>query len=434
MRATIAELHRALERDQVVPYFQPLVSLRTGTLIGFEVLARWIHPELGAVLPSNFIALAEQNGLIGALTRRVLQGAFALGKDMPGSMDLAINISPLQLRYSSLCTQIQDLAQTAEFHLDRLTIEITESAILDDLEAARNSTHNLKAIGCKLALDDFGTGYSSLRHLQALPFDQVKIDKSFVSGMTKRRESRKIVATIVGLAHTLDLSTVAEGIETEEQADTLLLLGCELGQGWLYGRAEPGSNVPKLISAVPRPALLNDDAAGHSGSSLEALPSQRLAQLQAIYDGVPVGLCFLDRNLRYVSINRRLAEMNGKPASAFLGRTVKEMIPHLFPGYEPYLLRALKGEAITGAEVVRPASEPGKLDRLSIATYQPAFDEAGEVVGLSVAVLDITEQEETREKVRDNKARQEKGQVIRFSTELRTAPEVTTPIRKWAKG
>ncbi len=433
MQVTVAELHRALERDEVVPYFQPLVDLRTGRVTGFEVLARWLHPDLGPVLPSNFIALSEENGLIGAMTRQVFQRAFAMAADMPGSLGLAVNISPVQLRYRSLCNQIKDLASAADFELDRLTIEITESAILEDLESARKSTLDLKGIGCKLALDDFGTGYSSLRHLQALPFDQVKIDRSFVSGMVKRRESRKIVATIVGLAHTLDLSTVAEGIETEEQADILLLLGCQLGQGWLYGKAEPASRLPDLIAAAPKPALQKDGFGDKLAvSSLEALPSQRLAQLQAIYDGVPVGLCFLDRNLRYVSINRRLADMNGMPVSAFLGRTVKEMIPNLFPSYEPYLLRALEGEAITGAQVVRPASEPGQMDRLSIATYQPAWDEAGEVIGLSVAVLDVTEQEETRQKVRASALRPELTRAVRPAKRLGTVYEINA--RRHKKG
>ena len=432
MLVTVADLHRALERDEVAPYFQPLVDIRTGSITGFEVLARWMHPQLGAVLPTNFIALAEENGLIGPLTRQVFERAFVWTADMPKSLGLAVNISPVQLRYASLCSQIRDLAENAGFSSHRLTIEITESAILDNLEGARKSIRDLKGIGCRIALDDFGTGYSSLRHLQALPFDELKIDRSFVSGMTKVRESRKIVATILGLAHTLGLSAVAEGIETEEQANVLLLLGCKRGQGWLYGRAEPASCIADMISAAPKPALVHE-APGESlvVTSLEALPNQRLAQLQAIYDGVPVGLCFLDQGLRYVSINRRLADMNGLPQSAFIGRTVKEMIPKLFPGYEPYLLRALQGESITGARVIRPASEPGTMDRISIATYQPAWDESGEVIGLSVAVLDITEQEEARQMVKGPPPRADSRRLpVRRATECAMVHSTTKPSRR----
>jgi PAS domain S-box-containing protein len=126
-------------------------------------------------------------------------------------------------------------------------------------------------------------------------------------------------------------------------------------------------------------------------SSLEALPTQRLAQLQAIYDGAPVGLCFLDRNLRYVSLNKKLADMNGATVASHLGKTVAEKFPEWFPAYEPYLLRALKGESITDVEIVRPGMEPGQADMIALASYQPAWDESDEVIGVSIAVMDISE-------------------------------------------
>ena len=217
MQVTIADLRRAVERDELIPYFQPIVELRTGRLTGFEVLARWLHPELGAVLPANFIALAEESGLIGELTRQVFEKAFLSVPALPKSIGISVNISPRQLRDLSLSRQIRDLAETANFPLECLTIEITESAILDNLETAQTITRDLKNIGCRLALDDFGTGYSSLRHLQALPFDQLKIDRGFISRMMQERESRKIVATIVGLAHTLGLKSVGEGVEQKKR-------------------------------------------------------------------------------------------------------------------------------------------------------------------------------------------------------------------------
>jgi EAL domain-containing protein (putative c-di-GMP-specific phosphodiesterase class I) len=179
--------------------FNLMVDLRTSRLVGFEVLARWQHPLLGPILPKNFISLAEENGLIGRLTEQVFRKAFKLAPTLPEPLSLSVNISPLHLQDLNLPHQIRAAAEEAGFPLERLTIEITESALLGNLEQARRASHDLKAMGSRLALDDFGTGYSSLGHLQALPFDEVKIDQSFITNMTNTRESRKIVTAIIGL-------------------------------------------------------------------------------------------------------------------------------------------------------------------------------------------------------------------------------------------
>lgn len=393
----------AIESDQVIPCFQPIVDLRSGRVVGFEVLARWQHPVLGPILPKDFISVAEKNGLIDRLTEQVLQKAFRSAPILPIPLVLAVNISPTQLHDLRLPRKIRAAAEAAGFPLERLTIEITESALLDNLGRAQKITRQLKAMGCKLALDDFGTGYSSLRHLQALPFDELKIDRQFVKAMTSSRESRKIVAAIVGLGHSLDLITVAEGIEKKVQAETLLCLGCELGQGWIYGKPSIAEAIPDTLAAKPRALSPCSSKPGDSmgASSLEARPTQRLAQLQAIYDGAPVGLCFLDRNLHYVSINRRLAEMNSLSVADHIGRTGKEMFPEWFPNYEPFLRRALQGEAITGVEVSRPPRRPGQPAMITMASYQPAWDEAGEVIGVSIAVADITEHKRAQEAIRE---------------------------------
>jgi PAS domain S-box-containing protein len=403
-----ADVNRAIESDQLIPHFQPLVDLRTGLLVGFEVLARWQHPLHGAILPKNFISLAEENGLIERLTEQIVRKAFKSSPVLSAPLSLSINISPLHLHDLNLPHQIRAAAEEAGFPLERLTIEITESALLDNLAQARRAACELKAMGCRLALDDFGTGYSSLGHLQALPFDEVKIDRSFVMNMTNTRESRKIVAAIIGLGLSLGLITLAEGVETEEQAEMLLCLGCQLGQGWLYGRPAPANAIPDMIAAEPHavssglPKLLRN---GLRASSLEAMPTQRLAQLQAIYDGAPVGLSFLDRNLCYVSINRRLAEMNGIPVADHLGRSVKELFPQRFSSYEPYLRRAFQGEAISGVEVSMPSCTPGQPDIINMVSYQPAWDEGGEVIGVSVAVMDITDSKQTQEALRESEDR-----------------------------
>jgi PAS domain S-box-containing protein len=399
-----AAVRRALDNDELVPCFQPVVELHTGRLAGFEVLARWRHPQFGLSLPENFIYLAEEDGLLGRLMQQILQKAFRSTPVLPAPLILGVNISPTQLHDSSLPRQIRDAAEAGGFPLQRLAVEITESGLIGNLAKAQKIAGELKAMGCRLALDDFGTGYSSLRHLQALPFDSLKVDRSFVNSMTDKRESRKIVAAVVGLGHSLGLTTVAEGVETEEQAKMLLRLGCQMGQGWLYGRPLTADRIPHMVAAAPWTPSRKSSShePDPARANLEAHPAHRLSQLQAIYDGAPVGLCLLDCDLHYVSINRRLAEMNGAPVEAHLGRSTKEMIPNLYPIVEPYILRALKGEPIPEVEVSRPPNKPGESASTVLLSYQPAFDEAGEVIGVSIAVMDITERKRAEEALRES--------------------------------
>jgi PAS domain S-box-containing protein len=393
------DLRRALENSEIIPYFQPLVELRTGLLRGFEALARWQHPQRGLILPNEFIPLAESSGLHGLLTGTLLRAVFAAAKDIPSHLTISVNISLTQLTDLTLPRHVAAAARQANFPLNRLVLEITESALVGNTETAARITHELKENGSRLSLDDFGTGYSSLRHLQLLPFDEIKIDASFVRSMNHTRESRKIAAAVVGLGNSLNLTTVAEGIETQAIADMLLWLGCDVGQGWLYGRPVPPERLADSLAEHIAPAPSHASAEYRSPVAdaslplrLEALPAQRLAQLNAIYDGIPVGLCFLDHNLRYVSVNKRLAEIHHLPVAAHLGRYVSEILPTIFPQYEPYLLRALEGEPSTGLEICYPdaAPNPAQEPCTHLVSFQPARDEVNEVIGISVSVVDIS--------------------------------------------
>src|ERR1700733_994419 len=342
------DARRALEDDEFVPFFQPLVTLRDGQLAGFEILARWLHPSAGIVPPDKFIPIAEKDGWIGALSMMVLRKALSAAKCIPDPLTLAVNFSPFQLRDPGLPRQVEAVAREFDFSLHRIVIEVTESALVDNLEVAQGIAKDLKALGCKIALDDFGTGYSSLLHLQSLPFDELKVDRSFVGSVDERRQSRKIVSAVVGLGQSLGLTTIAEGIEKREQAEMLLWLGCEMGQGWLFGKPLPAEALPTMI-AMPRERIsISASTSFWKEVSGNGLPSQRLAQLQAVYDGAPVGLVFLDRNLRYVHLNQRLADLNGSPAEEHLGKTPAEMVPALFQKFEVFIRRALQGEAISG--------------------------------------------------------------------------------------
>jgi PAS domain S-box-containing protein len=391
------QLRRALNSGQFVPFFQPIVAVRTGKLAGFEVLARWDHPDIGIIAPDVFIPLAERDGWIRELTAIIVRSAFASAAALlPSPLTISINISPLELHQAELTQQIRNLAEEAGFSLRRTVIEITESALAENPTQAYATVSALKEWGCRIALDDFGTGYSSLLQLQSMPFDALKVDRSFVSSMTERRDSRKIVAAVVGMGQSLGLTTVAEGVATQEQADMLLWLGCDQAQGWLYGRPVPARELAAVIAAQrERPTAASFRWKNLTVGNLEGLPSQRLAQLQAVYDGAPVALGFLDRSLKYVNLNRRLADMHHKPVEEHFGRTISEVVPSVFAQIAPFLNRALRGEAVTDVEV--KGSQP---EETFLASYQPARDEAGEVVGISCAVIDFTARKRAEKRLR----------------------------------
>src|ERR1700729_3955019 len=201
-----------------------------------------------ALQKNEIVPLAERSGLHGLLTGKLLSAVFAAAKDIPDPLTLSVNISLTQLTDLTLPKHIFAAADQASFPLNRLILEITESALVGNTEHAARIANELKEQGSRLALDDFGTGYSSLRHLQLLPFDELKIDASFVRSMIHTRESRKIAAAIVGLGNSLSLTTVAEGVEDQTIADMLLWLGCDIGQGWLYGRPVPPEQLAETLA------------------------------------------------------------------------------------------------------------------------------------------------------------------------------------------
>jgi PAS domain S-box-containing protein len=395
------DVRRALQEGEFVPHFQPVIALQNGVLRGFEALARWVHPSRGLIFPDDFISAAESEGWIGDLTHVMLRRAFVAFAALPDSFTLSVNISPMQLHDLGLAKQIRDIADSTGFSLSRLVVEITESALVDNLEHASLIAKQLKSMGCRLSLDDFGTAYSSLLHLQALPFDELKVDRSFVGSMTKRRQSRKIVAAVVGLGQTLGLNTVAEGVETERQARLLRWLGCDSGQGWLYGRPMAADKLANYITnanagrIVPRPW-----GPPTSLAEINGLPAQRFAQLQAVYDGAPVGLALLNLQLRYVNLNQRLADLNGLSVEEHLGRSFLEFFPES-EKVESMIRRALHGESLSGFELTRTIDRSPYSQTL-LVSYQPVRDEAREVIGVSVAVVDISERKLMEEALRES--------------------------------
>ena len=403
MRISEADILRGIDRGEFFPVFQPIVALAVGELVGFEVLARWKLGHDQFVPPDAFIPAVEKLGLINRLSNTILAQAFACAPISGSNLALSFNLSTTQLLDPRLPARLESIATEHRFPLNRLTIEITETALVDDLHRASQVAGALKSLGCRLALDDFGTGYSSMKHLHSLPFDELKIDRTFVQSMTEKRESRKIVASVIGLGHSLELSTVAEGIEKPEQAEMLFWMGCNLGQGWFYGPPVASTEVPEIIAepASRRSRAIFSAQSSNQALSLETVPAHSLAQLQAIYDGAPVGLCFLDRQMRYVSLNQQLARMNNVPVAEHLGRTVAEVIPDMFPLLEPYIKRALAGEPISQIELTRPATAHWSPAQTVSLSYQPVRDEMGDVVGVSVAITDATQRKGIEEALRN---------------------------------
>jgi diguanylate cyclase (GGDEF)-like protein len=237
------ELRRALDRDGLTMAFQPLMSLKTGRVVGFEALARWKHPIMGVISPDEFIHVAEESGLIVPLGRWALDTALktlrvwdmAAGATLPLSM--AVNLSAIQIARDDVAKFVEAGLSAHHIHGSRLTVELTESAIIADPERAERALSALKACDVMVAMDDFGTGFSNLASLQKLPIDTLKIDRSFVTDMIGDADKVAIVRAILSLAEALGMATTAEGIETPQLADTLAGLGCTTGQGFLY--AEP---------------------------------------------------------------------------------------------------------------------------------------------------------------------------------------------------
>lgn len=229
------ELRAAIPNGDIVPYFQPVVRVGTGELAGFEVLARWPHRERGLISPGVFISVAEDAGLIDAMFWALLARACRKALDAPGEFVLAVNISPSQVRDQWFPEKVLRTLRETGFPAHRLEIEVTESAMIGDISRAKSALLSLKNQGVQIALDDFGTGYSSLFLLRELPIDKLKIDRSFVTRITRDRENATIVGALVGLGKALGLKVTAEGVEDEETMIALRQMGCELAQGFFYG-------------------------------------------------------------------------------------------------------------------------------------------------------------------------------------------------------
>ena len=239
---TESALHQAIEREEFMVFYQPKIEIATGEIFGVEALVRWQHPDRGLLGPGEFIALAEETSLIVPLGAWVLREALRQGREWrsrhaaAACLTMAVNLSARQLGRADLCDVVAASLEEADVDPALLCLEITESVAMEEAEATIASLRRLRDLGVRLAIDDFGSGYSSLSYLRSFPVDILKIDRSFVQGLGRDRRSASIAGAIVSLAHALDLTAVAEGVETEAQLAELRGLGCDVAQGFLFAR------------------------------------------------------------------------------------------------------------------------------------------------------------------------------------------------------
>ncbi|WP_083660366.1 EAL domain-containing protein [Acuticoccus yangtzensis] len=277
------DLRGALAAGQFELFYQPLVKAESGSIGGFEALLRWRHPERGLVAPADFIPMVEEIGVIGQVGRWALREACLAAATWPADLTISVNLSPVQFKSGLLVDDVRDALEEAQITPSRLELEITEQILLDDAGATVHTLQRLRDLGVRIAMDDFGTGYSSLGYLRLFPFDKIKIDRSFMRDF-ESAQSVAIVRAVAGLANTLGIATVAEGIETEEQLVRAQAEGCQEVQGYLFSRPIVGSEVAALLartSGATRAGVPGDAAQGLADIAAEEAEAGRVTRVRS---------------------------------------------------------------------------------------------------------------------------------------------------------
>jgi diguanylate cyclase (GGDEF)-like protein len=243
------DLREAVARNELSLHYQPIIDLRRNVVTGFEALARWHHPVRGMIPPSMFITVAEDTGLILPLGEWALAEACRRANEWPSHLRISVNLSPVQFSAPNLYDTIAGTLADSGLAPDRLELEITERIFMENSERTLAILHRLKELGVRISMDDFGTGYSSLSYLRSFPFDKIKVDRTFVSGLTEGAEHAAIVRAVVSLASALGMMTIAEGIETSEQQHSVAALGCDEAQGYLFSVPVPVEQVPEILAS-----------------------------------------------------------------------------------------------------------------------------------------------------------------------------------------
>ena len=252
-RLSEVDLAEALRREQLEVHYQPVVDLHRREVVGLEALVRWRHPELGLLAPDLFLPLAESSGLVIELGRWVLQTAcrqMASWHRQGLRLEIAVNVSVRQVTDPAFVDDVRRALESSGLAPERLLLEVTESAVMEDVEAAAGALTQIRGTGATIAIDDFGTGYSSLLYLKRYPIGVLKVDRSFIAGLGQNPDDDAIVSSVVSLARAVGALCIAEGVETPAQHAQLLALGCDRAQGFLFSRPVPVAQVPAAVETA----------------------------------------------------------------------------------------------------------------------------------------------------------------------------------------
>ena len=372
-------LQQRIKRGEFHPFFQPIVSLEDLRVMGFEMLARHISPKGSITPPAHFIPAMERAGLLDELMFSLMVQGFKAAAAWPNHQFLSMNVSPSQLNGRYLTETIRKTALKSQFDLARLKIEITETALLNDIKSARTEIEALSEMGCTIAMDDFGTGYSSLAWLIQLPVNTLKIDSSFIRSMLDKKDSRKIISSVVGLGRSLDMDVIAEGVETVEQAEMLRGIGCLYAQGYLFGRPVSAAESCQLLTTandkgfIQRVARLSLDQRAHQISSMYAVPG--------------TSICFLNPELMIVDASDTFAERVGWAPQDVIHKYIYEVIPSQADKLLWLQAFRKKGLPYPPYEVVLP---DGSSDLVMVTRVE---DEAKDLLGFCVFGVKLSNRE-----------------------------------------
>ena len=393
----IAALRGAIDAEQFVLRFQPLVELDDDRTLAVEALVRWEHPERGMVQPLNFIPLAEETGLIVPIGRWVLHEACrqaahwdAEAPDHP-PLRVGVNLSPRQLADPALIDDVRDALARSGLHAGRLVLEVTETALMGDLDASIRRLQELRDLGVSISMDDFGTGYSSLAYLRRLPLDAIKVARDFVVNIENSPPDRALVRGILEFGHGLGLSVVAEGIETPEQHARLRGMGCDVGQGFLYSWPVDAEAMAERLrcAQAPRGADLETGSSGPAPSRrAAALPEDVFGRhVSQVLRAIPsVSAQLFDTDLRWLAIEGEALIGTGWRANELVGRRVGEAMPAQRAAALELVLRA----ALAGrSRILEWPSVRG--DRHLRLTIEPARDDDGRITGVLLIAQDGSE-------------------------------------------
>jgi PAS domain S-box-containing protein len=373
---SIDDLFAAVEGSRFVPAFQPFIDLETQKTIGFEVLARWDHPAHGVITPDAFISTAESVGAINAITFQVLEKACRELSCAPRNLTLALNLSPVQFRNDEIVSLIGGVVSNAGLLPFQIEIELTENALLDDIETAHQVAKRFRDEGYLLSLDDFGTGFSSLTRLHSLPFNTLKIDKQFVGSMGQNPASRRIVSSVIDLGQSLGMRVVAEGIETPHQLALLKRMGCNVGQGYHLGRPTLG----KLPRELRYP--FGGRAKGASGASRY----QRKFHSEAIYENSPCALALLDGDGRILRMNEQFAHLMSLVEEQSIGSHFAEH----FDRKNAVRITRILAYMARGREIRQQEVRDRRSGKNFLVNCTRVNDDDGVFIGFSLALTDIS--------------------------------------------